>query len=365
LPKENAAPQSIAGSIYPLRKFLNFVALIVTMLVSGGWAFPSTGFAQTVQPTRPSPSFTFTAAGDYGFNKDSAATLEAISREKPNFHLALGDLKYKNDLSENDWCDFVKSKVGKKFPFQLVAGNHEDDYGEDGRITKFAECLPDRIGVKGKYARDYYFDYRKLARFIMISPDLTIKGRHYYYGQSNADYKRIAKLIDEARAKNIPWVIVGMHKSCLSMGAYYCRIYADLLNLLVEKKVDLILQAHEHNYQRSKQLSLNAACPTIEVDSYSARCVADDGADDVYNKGAGSVFVISGAAGADLYDINLADPEAGYFAKWMGANATPTKGFMRFTVTATQLSAEFINSTSTSTFTDKFTISKPEPRSGI
>src|SRR5258706_404314 len=54
--------------------------------------------------------------------------------------------------------------------------------------------------------------------------------------------------------------------------------------------------------------------------------------------------------------MNTADPEAPYFAKLMGSNMIPTKGFMRYTVSATQLSAQFVRSAGGS-FTDSFAIS--------
>ena len=88
----------------------------------------------------------------------------------------------------------------------------------------------------------------------MISPDLTIEGKHYFYGDANEHYQWVAKTIDDARAADIPWVIVGMHKNCLSVGEYYCNIYQELMSLLVEKKVDLVLQAHDRTYQRTRQL---------------------------------------------------------------------------------------------------------------
>src|SRR5207237_505454 len=54
--------------------------------------------------------------------------------------------------------------------------------------------------------------------------------------------------------------------------------------------------------------------------------------------------------------MNSSDPARPYFAKVMGSNSNPTKGFMKYTVTATQLSATFVRSTG-GTFTDSFTIS--------
>jgi hypothetical protein len=117
----------------------------------------------------------------------------------------------------------------------------------------------------------------------------------------------------------------------------------DLTSLLISKGVDLVLQSDEHTYQRSKQL----VC--AEVDLYRPDCVVDDGFDDVYQKGAGTVFVVSGTFGRSLYEISALDPEAGYFAKAMGerttygsANTGTGYGFVRYTVAASRIDAEFV-----------------------
>jgi hypothetical protein len=190
----------------------------------------------------------------------------------------------------------------------------------------------------------------------MISPDLTIDGEHYFYGDANEHYRWVTKAIDDARAAGIPWVVVGMHKNCLSVGEYYCNVYQELMSLLVEKKVDLVLHAHEHTYQRTGQLATGPSCPVVTVDSFDEDCVVDDGEDDAYAKGAGPVFVVTGAAGAELYETNPNDPEAGYFVAWMGANSAPRKGFTKVTVAKEEISSEFVGSTPTSGFADGFRI---------
>ena len=99
----------------------------------------------------------------------------------------------------------------------------------------------------------------------------------------------------------------------------------------------------------------------MEVDSFDEGCVVDDGEDNVYAKGAGIVSVVAGTGGADLWDVDTDDPEAGYFVEWMGANSSdPRKGFVRFMVSGTEISAEFVGSTTSSRFTDGFTIGEPE-----
>lgn len=310
---------------------------------------------QRARGPNPAGSFVFTAVGDIGSNADAIATLDQIPKAKADFHLALGDLSYSRE-PETAWCDLVKKRVGSAFPFQLVTGNHEDDFGEDGHITRFAQCLPDRIGVTGLYPMQYYFDYRKLARVIVISPDLTVGGRHFYYGAGNADFKWLAAAIDDARAAGIPWVIVAMHKSCLSMGEYYCHIYADLMNLLVDRKVDLILQGHDHSYQRTKQLALNARCLTVAIDAFNANCIVNNASRDVYVKGAGAVQVIVATAGGILYPLNTSDSESGYFARWMDAKTEARKGLLRVEVSSNRIAGSFVGSTSTSRFSDSFTI---------
>jgi hypothetical protein len=312
----------------------------------------------TPTPTPVPITFVFTAAGDYGSSRDAAATLDGIGRSGASFNLALGDLSY-SKMPEANWCDFVKARV--TFPFQLIAGNHEDESGiGDGHIINFAACLPDRLGVTGGYPEQYYFDYQGLARFIMISPGLTIGGEHYNYGNASSHYQWVAEAIDGARGAKIPWVIVGMHKNCLSMGRHSCEIGSDLLNLLIDKKVDLVLQGHDHVYQRTKQLATSPSCTTVPIASFNTSCVMDDGADGLYTKGVGPVFVIAGTGGEGLYEINTADPEAGYFANWMGANSTPTKGFVKFTVSHTEIRAEFVGSTTAFNFTDNFSVQQPK-----
>ncbi|MGH9379396.1 MAG: metallophosphoesterase [Thermoanaerobaculia bacterium] len=303
----------------------------------------------------------FTAAGDFGLGEEARATLRLMGRTGADLHLALGDLSYGGPGSEPVWCGLVRSHVGEA-PFYIVTGNHEDDYGEDGHIMNFARCLPGPVGVGGRYPTEYFWDYAGLARFILISPDLTVDDRHYYYGDGNRNYRWLAAAVAGARDSGLPWVIVGMHKNCLSVGVNYCNVYQDLFSLLVELKVDLVLHAHDHVYQRSHQLATSPGCRQVAVDAYSRRCVTDDGEDGHYAQGAGAVFVTVGTAGADLYEVNPDDPEAGYMARWMGANAEPRNGFLRVALSERELAAEFVGSTTTSSFRDAFRIVAAESK---
>src|SRR6266700_2780930 len=282
-----------------------------------------------------STSFSFTAGGDIGGNNRTSTTLDLIAQAGANFHLAIGDLSYSEITPESAWCSYVQSRVGSTFPFELLAGNHEDGgEAQDGLIENFAQCLPDRLGAVGTYGKEFYFAYpasSPIGRLIMVSPALTFtNGGLYSYAAGTDHYNWVASTIDNARAAGIKWVIVGMHKVCISIGMIPCDIGNDLFNLLVSKKVDLILQAHDHNYQRSKQLALNGTtCTAISSAAYNSNCVVNDGSTGNYTQGAGPVVVIVGTVGEKLFDLNTAAADAGYFAKWMGNNINPTNGLAK------------------------------------
>lgn len=298
---------------------------------------------------------TFTAVGDYGATSRTNTTLAGISQSGSQFNLALGDMSYSEITPESAWCDYVKSYLGNEFPFQLVVGNHEDDNLTDGDINNFAACLPDRMNSTGTYAKQYYFDYPQvnpLVRVIMVSPNLPIDGELYSYQAGTPRYTWLSNTIDEARSSNIKWVVVGMHKLCYSIGIKSCEITTDMMDLLIEKKVDLVLQGHEHMYQRSVQLAHSANCPTVENNTYNPSCVVNNGTSGPMTRGDGTVIVNVGIGGRGVTAPNLADPELPYFVTWN--TAEQVNGFMKFVASSTQLDATFVPTLGA--LTDSFTI---------
>ena len=155
----------------------------------------------------------------------------------------------------------------------------------------------------------------------------------------------------------IPWVIVGMHKPCLSLGEYACEPGTDIFNLLLDKKVDLVLTGHEHLYQRTHQLAKSAGCASIVPGtSVVSGCIADN--DSNFAKGAGTIFATVGTGGINLRDVSASDPEAGYFAASSGLNSNATWGSLNVVATSTTLNANFSRA-SGGTFTDSFRIDPP------
>lgn len=343
-------------------------------------------------------SFSFGAAGDYAASLQTAATFVAIRQADLRFFLALGDLGYgrawpesgAQESPEEAWCTGVKhaDRLGHAYPIQLIVGNHEDDwsYGcrpHQGHILNYVQCLPDRPQLRfideGVYGAQYIFDYPRsqpMARFLMLAAGLKVNDHRYDYRENDDDYNWMVNKMKEARDRGIPWLIVGMHEPCMTMGKKRCRHspsrqagcsvgeeqvdLSPLYDLLLGKKnglkVDLILAADEHHYQRSHQLALSDDCPGVRHDdtvNFDA-CIAHKSPNHEYVKGNGAVFVVAGTAGAPLRRIRRRDKDRPFFAIWEDS----AWGFLRVDVSHRELRGQFVRSAGKH-FTDAFNIVDP------
>lgn len=344
------------------RRFLYLAFVLLLVPFTGLYAL-----ARDNPRLQEDDTFVFAAGGDIGANRRSDVSLRAIPGTGASFFLAIGDLDYDETSSDAAWCDYVKERVGSNYPFQLVTGNHEEgsasNPGRDGYVGNHAACLPDHFnstplidGMPG-YPANYYFDYPQddpMLRVIMISAALEFDGVIYQFNrQEQTNYNALAAAIDEAKQNGL-WVVVGIHKVCLTAGEKSCEIGADLVNLLLEKRVDLVLQGHDHNYQRSKQIRLGDGCTGIVPRAYNPNCIADDGSDNTYTRGEGTVFVIDGVVGRCCYTVNPDDEEAGYFSTLVGNDDIDTYGFVTYTVSRTRIDAQVV--ASVGTWSDHFSL---------
>src|SRR5437867_4408127 len=141
--------------------------------------------------------------------------------------------------------------------------------------------------------------------------------------------------------------------------------------MLLAKKVDLVMQAHDNAYERGKQLSLNnGACTAVNTNGngyavYNSGCVVDDGSKGYYSSGVGTVLVIQGAWKNDLYTVNDTShnsgqnaAEAPYFAKLMGSNTVGAGlGFVKYAVSSNRID---VQTSLSSSFQDSFSIASPQ-----
>ena len=83
-------------SKYPLFFVAVMILLLVPLLVPNhvGPLLQAALRGPSIRAQSTSPSFTFTAGGDFGGNSSSTATLNLIAQSGSAFHLAIGDLSY-------------------------------------------------------------------------------------------------------------------------------------------------------------------------------------------------------------------------------------------------------------------------------
>lgn len=337
-------------------------ALGVIVYVAG--TLPETGARPTADGGsslgRPSRrQVKFAAVGEIGSDPGAEHLLKSVGKAQPDFFLPLGGLSHAGPSSEGSWCGLVDRTVGPKVPVQLVAGDNEADAGADGSIAEFAQCLPSRRQASGSYPTQYFFDEGTLLRTIVISPGLSIEGRQYSYAGHSEEERWLRGVLDDARRKKLSWIVVAMHKPCLSIGQDPCEIRSELLNLLIEYRVDLVLHGHDQTYQRTVQLARSPICPEVPVGvAANPDCVVHDGRDNAYRSGLGPIFVVVASGTGSLSPLNDQDGDGPYVVAAMGANRKPTNGFLKVTLDAKLLTARFVKTSGQGDFDDRFEISR-------
>ena len=318
------------------------VVLAWYLLARGGPEEPERGRALTVG-----------VVGDHDDTDESAAVFQQMGRDQVDFIQSLGDLSYDDTTDEAfAWCDFVKDNVnegaaevagsdyGDTVPLQIVQGNHDEllwPYVSE-------RCFPNRVGAvtaeEDSYGSEYFFDAprdRPMARFI-ITPDVEKEA----YRPGTDKYEWLSEAIDSARESGIAWVIVAQHKNYISTGAKEDEVGSDYFNLLLSKKVDVILEGHDHTYQRSYQLGLGDGCRKLSTGESDDDCIVDDGDSEAYQAGRGTVLVINGSGGRELNNVDDSDSEADYFDKIEGRNTGASFGYLKMTITPEELQGTYI-----------------------
>ena len=308
-------------------------------------AAPSPSVSPSVTPsptaTAPAAPVRIAVTADTGMDTPTWAVMDAVGRSDARWVAILGDLAYRPAM-ESQYCDYVKARIGQ--PVALVPGNHEAQDG-DGAFSRYAACLPDRVGVTGSYATgQWYLDDGPL-RWISISPGITLPTGTRTYARGTPERDWLKDRIDEAKNAG-RWVVVGMHMPCLTVGAHGCSSDPTITDMLLGKSVDLILSGHDHNYSRSHQISGTAAAPVV-VDR-----------DGTFAAGAGSVLVTVGAGGHNARTV--ASPLPAWAATASGTNSPGgiAFGHLEITATPTALTARYVADAGNTAYSDSFVVAR-------
>jgi hypothetical protein len=247
---------------------------------------PSSPSSQPVAAAITLPDFNFAAAGDWGCTSDTIDTVKNIIDKDPEVVLALGDLSYNS--SAQCWLDIIDPIADKTM---ITIGNHEVD------SPKKLKDYMDFFGLKGQY---YSFNYQNV-HFTVMSTELP-------YEQGSAQYNFVNNDLSKVSLNhNIDWIMVYYHSLAYTSPANIGKgnsaeeeLRDTYHPLFVKYGVDLVLQAHNHNYQRSY--------PIIYNNDNSTNPIITDTNNNNYYDPKGIVFGTIGTAGASIYPLTGQSP---------------------------------------------------------
>jgi hypothetical protein len=281
----------------------------------------------------PSTNFNFAALGDTNCNSNTEDVVADIQSKAPELVLGLGDYIY-NDDSADCWLEIVEPIDNI---MKIAIGNHETG----DILTELME----HYGLTDQY---YSFDYQNVHFTVMADyvPD-EIGSEQYTFVQND--------LAKAASDPNIDWIVVSHHSQKYASTQNYDipeeREWNNIYHPLFEQyNVDLVLQGHQHNYQRTFPIKYNSDTPINPI--------ITDRNTDTYTNPEGQIYLTVGTGGAALHSLN------GNKAPYIITAQDEAYGFLNVDVTAnnggTTLVGTFYSNDdgASGEMTDQFTITK-------
>jgi Calcineurin-like phosphoesterase len=224
--------------------------------------------------------FNFAAVGDFGCSKNSDKTINSIEEKKPELVLPLGDLSYQS--TADCWFNAMSPLKGK---IMITLGFHDVNDGKP-KMDQYVNSF----NLDNHYNS---FDYRHV-HFVTMASESKFDVGSAQYKFVNEDLKKASE------NKEIDWIVVTTY------GPFYTspsthkaeKALRDIYHPLFEKyNVDLVLQAHNHNYQRTYPISFNSAGDS------SNPIVTNQLTTGYNNHTGGTVFALIGTGGESFYPL--------------------------------------------------------------
>jgi len=208
-----------------------------------------------------------------------------IVNKNPELVIGLGDYSYRDKA--NCWFEKIAPLDDK---MKIAIGNHDDET---------SSLLEQYMSHFNLTKQSYSFDYQNV-HFTVISTELLGNDSEgiEQYEFVNAD------LASAASDPNIDWIVVYYHKgvytSPFTTSPNGERVHTasialrDIYHPIFKKyDVDLVLQAHNHNYERSFPIIYNNANSSVPI-------ITDAHTNNYFNP-EGQIFITVGTGGAASY----------------------------------------------------------------
>ena len=251
--------------------------VIVTFL--SGFVFNS-GFIGSISGAS---GFNIVATGDWGCTKNTEATVNNTKSKNPELLLALGDYSYQKTSA--CWLNIIKplDSVTK-----INVGNHDDE--SDALLHEYLN----HFGLSNQY---YSYNIKDI-HILTMSTEGT-------FSIGSKQFNFVVKDLENAATDpKIKWIIVNMHvpmytspNTCAERTCAGDKSLRDTYHTLFDKYgVDLVLEGHVHNYQRSYPIKYNQQDPSKPLVTSSSK--------NNYNNPEGEIYAIVGTGGVNLHGLS-------------------------------------------------------------
>lgn len=241
--------------------------------------------------------FDFAATGDWGCEKESDRTVSNMKNNTSiQLVLGLGDYSYKE--TADCWLEMV-DPIDEKM--KIAIGNHDDRVYERtfGNESYGYPYLLQEYMAHFDLSEQYYsFDYQN-THFLTISSEVA---GH----EGSKQYDFVKKDLSTAYQKStINWIIIFLHNPLYNspagnVNAIDLALVETYHPLFDKYGVDLVLQAHNHNYQRSYPLKFNPVDPNNPIITAREK--------NIYFNPKGQIYLTVGTGGMPLSEFRDTSP---------------------------------------------------------
>lgn len=236
--------------------------------------------------------FNFMAAGDWGCNNEARDTAINMLETDPEIVLGLGDYSYEKNMK--CWEAVTKGIDPQKL--QVSFGNHE--FESKALLKQYM----DYTNLEKQF---YSFNYNNV-HFLSMSTEIAYDIGSEQYEFVKQDLQKVSNY------PSINWIVVYFHQPMYTSETKHegLETFRDAYhNIFEDYKVDLVLQGHVHNYQRTHPLIYNEENPTHPAIIQTA--ILDEGENkrNQYVNPEGTIFAIVGTGGKEFHKLG----EQAYF----------------------------------------------------
>jgi hypothetical protein len=263
---------------------LSLISLLLLTLVTNSGSFLQKGLAAA--ETR------IVAAGDWHCTGDAQTAVNMAKSMKPQVVLGLGD--YSSEETTDCWVNLSKPVDSIT---RIAIGNHDDHY--DGLADSYLK----HYGLSKQF---YSFDVKNVHVLTMATEQEFEAGSEQYNFV-------VSDLRKAANNPDTKWIIVTLHHPFYS-SPNECNLSdcegdeelsATYHPLFDKFGVDLVLEAHVRNYQRSFPIEFNQESPSKPIVTSTSK--------GEYKNPEGVIFAIVGTGGGELkHDLSGLSPFVAY-----------------------------------------------------